>query len=73
MGFLINGFGTFLPVFIVLYLTRAGYPPLQAARGLSAYGSDALLGPALGHVMLGTTPIYAKWRDKRLRETLGRW
>jgi len=50
-GFLINGFGTFLPVFIVLYLTRTGYPPLQAALGLSAYGSGALLGPALGGLL----------------------
>ncbi len=51
VGFLINGFGTFLPVFIVLYLTRAGYPPLQAALGLSAYGGGALLGPALGGLL----------------------
>ncbi len=27
----------------------------------------------LGHVKLETTRIYAKWSDKRLRETLGRW
>ncbi len=27
----------------------------------------------LGHVKLETTRIYAKWSDRRLRETLGRW
>ncbi len=27
----------------------------------------------LGHVKLETTRIYAKWSDKRLRETLSRW
>ncbi len=27
----------------------------------------------LGHVKRETTRIYAKWSDKRLRETLGRW
>ena len=27
----------------------------------------------LGHVKLETTRIYAKWSNKRLRETLGRW
>ena len=27
----------------------------------------------LGHARLDTTRIYAKWSDKRLRETLGRW
>jgi len=47
-GLFVNSFGTFLPVFIVLYLVRAGYPPPVAALGLSAYGLGALLGPALG-------------------------
>jgi len=27
----------------------------------------------LAHVKLETTRIYAKWSDKRLRETLSRW
>ncbi len=27
----------------------------------------------LGHATLKTTRIYAKWSDRRLRETIGRW
>jgi len=29
--------------------------------------------PPLGHIKPGTTRIYAKWNDRKLRETLGRW
>jgi len=27
----------------------------------------------LGHAKLETTRVYAKWSDRRLRETIGRW
>ncbi len=27
----------------------------------------------LGHAILKTTRIYAKWSDRRLRETIGPW
>ncbi len=27
----------------------------------------------LGHTKLETTRVYAKWSDRRLRETIGRW
>ena len=48
VGIFVNSFGTFLPIFIVLYLARQGYSPAQATLGLSAYGLGALLGSGLG-------------------------
>src|SRR6202035_63342 len=47
-GTFINRFGSFVGVFIVLYLTRKGYSVPQAGLALAAFGLGSLPGSALG-------------------------
>ncbi|HEY8739580.1 MAG TPA: MFS transporter [Candidatus Dormibacteraeota bacterium] len=41
-GTFINRFGSFVAVFLVLYLTRRGYSPAQAGLGVAAFGAGAI-------------------------------
>jgi MFS family permease len=47
-GVLINRLGSFLNLFLVLYLTSKGYSTEQAAVALSAYGAGAVAGVLMG-------------------------
>ena len=46
-GTFINRFGSFVAVFLVLYLTRRGYSPAQAGLGVAAFGAGAIPASAL--------------------------
>jgi MFS family permease len=48
IGILINRLGSFLVLFLVLYLTSKGYSTEQAATALSAYGAGAVAGVLMG-------------------------
>jgi len=48
LGVLINRLGSFLNLFLVLYLTSKGYSTEQAAAALSAYGAGAVAGVLMG-------------------------
>jgi len=60
---------------------KAGVAPkgmhsLRHSAGTRLYAETGDLeetGRHLGHTKLDTTRIYAKWNDRKLRETLGRW
>jgi MFS family permease len=47
-GTLINRFGGFVLVFLILYLTRAGYSPAQAGLAVGAYGVGAIAAALIG-------------------------
>ncbi len=47
-GTFINRFGSFVVVFLVLYLTRQGYGPAQAGIAMGAYGGGSLIASWLG-------------------------
>jgi MFS family permease len=47
IGTFINRFGSFVAVFLVLYLTRRGYSPAQAGLGVAAFGAGAIPASAL--------------------------
>ncbi|MGI8421745.1 MAG: MDR family MFS transporter [Gaiellaceae bacterium] len=47
-GTFVNRFGTFVLVFLVLYLTRKGYSAGEASLALSAYGIGAIVASVLG-------------------------
>lgn len=47
LGVFVNRFGSFVTVFLVLYLTHIGYTPVQAGIAVSAYGIGSL-GAATG-------------------------
>jgi integrase/recombinase XerC len=42
-------------------------------RGNGGCGKEEATARHLGHSKLETTRIYAKWSDRQLRETIGRW
>lgn len=46
-GTFINRFGSFVAVFLVLYLTRRGFSPAQAGLGVAAFGAGAIPASAL--------------------------
>jgi MFS family permease len=46
-GTFINRFGSFVAVFLVLYLTRRGYSPAQAGLGVAAFGAGAIPASAI--------------------------
>ena len=48
IGTLINRFGGFVLVFLILYLTRNGYSPAQAGLAVSAYGIGAVAASMVG-------------------------
>ena len=47
-GSFVNRFGSFVLPFLVLYLTRSGYSPVQAGFAISAYGVGSLGAAAAG-------------------------
>ena len=47
-GTLINRFGGFVLVFLILYLTRSGYSAAQAGVAVGAYGIGAILASLIG-------------------------
>lgn len=47
-GTFINRFGSFVVIFITLYMTRQGFSLSQAGLGLAAYGAGNLVSSALG-------------------------
>jgi len=48
LGTFLNKFGTFVIPFLVLYLTRQGYSPAQAALAIGAYGAGNFIASGLG-------------------------
>src|ERR1043166_4927461 len=48
LGTFLNKFGSFVIPFLVLYMTRTGYSPAQAALAIGAYGVGHLLACGLG-------------------------
>lgn len=48
IGTLINRLGTFLQIYLVLYLTRQGYSVAEAGLALGAYGFGSVAGVLLG-------------------------
>ncbi|MFN2466001.1 MAG: MFS transporter [Candidatus Dormibacteria bacterium] len=46
-GSFVNRFGSFVAVFLILYLTRRGYSPAVAGLGGAAFGAGAIPGSAL--------------------------
>src|SRR5918911_1300591 len=57
-------------------VTPKGVHPLRHAAGTRLYAETRELEATarhLGHSKLETTRIYAKWSDRQLRETIGRW
>ncbi len=53
VGVLINRLGSFLNLFLVLYLTSKGYSTEQAAFALTAYGCGAVAGVLVGGTLAG--------------------
>lgn len=53
VGVLINRLGSFLNLFLVLYLTSKGYSAEQAALALTAYGVGAVVGVLAGGTLAG--------------------
>jgi MFS family permease len=47
-GSFVNRFGSFVLVFLVIWLTEAGYSPAEAGAAVSAYGAGALCASILG-------------------------
>ncbi|MFC5180737.1 MFS transporter [Actinomadura harenae] len=47
-GLLVNRLGTFVQVFLVLYLTHRGFSATQAGIGLGVYGAGTVLGLLVG-------------------------
>jgi integrase/recombinase XerC len=57
-------------------VTAKGGHALRHAAGTRLYAETHDLEATarhLGHSKLETTRIYAKWSDRQLRETIGRW
>jgi integrase/recombinase XerC len=57
-------------------VTAKGGHALRHAPGTRLYAETHDLEATarhLGHSKLETTRIYAKWSDRQLRETIGRW
>jgi site-specific recombinase XerD len=57
-------------------VTPKGVHALRHAAGTRLYAETRDLEATarhLGHRKLETTRIYAKWSDRQLRETIGRW
>src|SRR5438552_7277739 len=48
IGTLINRFGGFVLVFLILYLTRSGFSPAQAGLAVGSYGLGAILASVIG-------------------------
>ena len=48
VGTLINRFGGFVLVFLILYLTRNGFSPAQAGLAVAAYGIGAMAASVIG-------------------------
>jgi MFS family permease len=46
-GTFINRFGSFVAVFLVLYLTRRGFSPAQAGLGVAAFGAGSIPASAI--------------------------
>lgn len=47
-GSFVNRFGSFVLVFLVIWLTEEGYSPAQAGAAVSSYGAGALVASLLG-------------------------
>src|SRR6266508_584859 len=47
-GTFVNRFGSFVSVFLVLYLTASGYGPAQAGLAVAAYGAGSLVSALAG-------------------------
>ena len=47
-GTFINRFGTFVMPFLAIYMTRAGYSPMQAGFAVSAYGAGHTVASLIG-------------------------
>jgi integrase/recombinase XerC len=57
-------------------VTPKGVHVLRHSAGTRLYAETRDLEATarhLGHSKLETTRIYAKWSDRQLRETIGRW
>jgi integrase/recombinase XerC len=57
-------------------VSAEGVQALRHAEGTRLYAETRELEATarhLGHSKLETTRIYAKWSDRQLRETIGRW
>lgn len=53
-GTFLNRFGTFVVVFLVLYLTEEGYSPAEAGLAVGAYGAGNLVSSAIGGYLADT-------------------
>ena len=53
-GTFVNRFGTFVLVFLVLYLTDKGYSAAEAGTAVAAYGAGHLLSSAIGGYLADT-------------------
>lgn len=51
LGAFVNRFGTFVYPFLVLYLTRVGYPVAQAGIVVTVYGIGSIASSALGGIL----------------------
>src|SRR5215467_10638363 len=51
LGVFVNRFGSFVTVFLVLYMTHIGYTPVQAGIAVSAYGIGSLGAAAFGGIL----------------------
>src|SRR5438045_2322084 len=48
LGTFLNKFGAFVIPFLVLYMTRQGYSPAEAALAIGAYGAGNFVASGLG-------------------------